>query len=287
MNATLTSSSEKIVLRSQVVNLGRASDNQIVVNDPKVFPYHAQIRLEAQGYCIIDLGSNNGTSINEQLLRPNVPYLLRSGDIIRLGVTRFRYDAHAVTQVISPSNGNGTNWRANSMAMPPAQSSRSPHTIGNQSPGFTAPTTAAGSTSSVRASSPYPTYTLASLFWKENRKTLWLTIGITAVGLLVSFLIFTSLHSPGRMLDTACNALKSGDYQTVYNQFAPGVLKETDLTTIHAVSCSYSSLNTTGDTATATVSITMATGQTVTYQIDLIQDSSFDWKIYYAQAISN
>src|SRR3974390_2153649 len=73
--------------------IGRAPDNRLVVNELKVSSHHAQIRPEGQGYEIIDLGSSNGTFVNEQQLLPNLPRFLYPGDQIRIGDTRFTYEA--------------------------------------------------------------------------------------------------------------------------------------------------------------------------------------------------
>jgi pSer/pThr/pTyr-binding forkhead associated (FHA) protein len=46
---------------------------------------HALIRYSAEGYTIEDLGSANGTWVNENRLPPHKPWTLRSGDQIRIG----------------------------------------------------------------------------------------------------------------------------------------------------------------------------------------------------------
>jgi pSer/pThr/pTyr-binding forkhead associated (FHA) protein len=46
---------------------------------------HATIQRTADGYMIEDLGSANGTFINEKRIPAHQPYTLRNGDLIRLG----------------------------------------------------------------------------------------------------------------------------------------------------------------------------------------------------------
>jgi hypothetical protein len=46
---------------------------------------HIMIRKKVHGYEIIDLGSTNGTMVNEHKLRPNVAYPLPSGAQVHMG----------------------------------------------------------------------------------------------------------------------------------------------------------------------------------------------------------
>jgi pSer/pThr/pTyr-binding forkhead associated (FHA) protein len=46
---------------------------------------HGQIVRARNGYFITDLGSSNGTLVNDQMLTPNQPRLLRNGDRVTVG----------------------------------------------------------------------------------------------------------------------------------------------------------------------------------------------------------
>lgn len=70
-----------IPLNKQVITLGRALDNDLVVDDGRVSRHHAQIRLRGGGYVIYDTGSSGGTTVNEQ---PVTEHALRAGDVISL-----------------------------------------------------------------------------------------------------------------------------------------------------------------------------------------------------------
>jgi FHA domain len=59
--AMLTGPSGQINLGSAQLTIGRAPDNQHVVNDSQLSGHHAIIRPEGQGYTITDLASTNGT----------------------------------------------------------------------------------------------------------------------------------------------------------------------------------------------------------------------------------
>jgi FHA domain len=92
MEATLTSPQGRTDLTSNVLTLGRAPDNQLALQDQQASSHHAEIRPDQQGYLLIDTNSRNGTFVNEQRLAPQTPRLLISGDVIRIGETRFTYE---------------------------------------------------------------------------------------------------------------------------------------------------------------------------------------------------
>jgi hypothetical protein len=73
-------------LGSRIVQIGRISDNDIVLPDPNVSRVHARVELRDGSYIITDLESTNGTWVNEKRVDSA---RLRENDVIRLGSTRF------------------------------------------------------------------------------------------------------------------------------------------------------------------------------------------------------
>lgn len=72
-----------------VLTLGRSRDCDISIDDPSVSRRHAELRREAGGFAIADLGSTNGTQVNGRkidLAR------LQDGDRITLGQTELRFE---------------------------------------------------------------------------------------------------------------------------------------------------------------------------------------------------
>lgn len=63
--------------------IGRSPDNDVPIPDPEVSRRHAQIVRQANGYAIVDLGSTNGTFVNDVRATTLTP--LKHGDDIRLG----------------------------------------------------------------------------------------------------------------------------------------------------------------------------------------------------------
>jgi pSer/pThr/pTyr-binding forkhead associated (FHA) protein len=78
-------------LRRELVTIGAASDNRIILDDPDVSAYHAEIDWVPQlnGYILRNLGSTGGTFANERPVRE--PHVLRHGDVLRIGNTLIDY----------------------------------------------------------------------------------------------------------------------------------------------------------------------------------------------------
>src|SRR5690348_12612801 len=93
MEAVLQGPFGRIVLGPGVLTIGRALDNRLVVNTPTASSHHAEIRPGGYGYSLTDLGSTNGTFVNEQQLTPHSPRLLQGGDRIRIGDMVCLYEA--------------------------------------------------------------------------------------------------------------------------------------------------------------------------------------------------
>lgn len=69
------------------VTIGRASSNDVTLQDPQrvVSSRHAEIRRKANACVLVDMGSTNGTRMNEQSLVPQREYPLQEGDRIVIG----------------------------------------------------------------------------------------------------------------------------------------------------------------------------------------------------------
>jgi len=84
---TVRHTGQEFPLTQAPIIVGRQSDCTIVLADPQVSRQHASISFQGGRYVVQDLGSANGTYINER--RVTAPQALRNGDELRLGNTIF------------------------------------------------------------------------------------------------------------------------------------------------------------------------------------------------------
>jgi hypothetical protein len=75
-------------LGGHVIGIGRASDNDVIVDDPMVSRHHCQLKLQHGAYSFTDLGSRNGSTVNGQ---PVSQIALGPGDVIDIGDTRIEF----------------------------------------------------------------------------------------------------------------------------------------------------------------------------------------------------
>ena len=81
---------QRVTLRP-ITAVGRADTSHLVINDPFASTNHAMILWREGLWWLEDLGSHNGTYVNDERITQPVP--LTSGDRIRIGETILRFDA--------------------------------------------------------------------------------------------------------------------------------------------------------------------------------------------------
>jgi len=193
--------------------MGRAPDNQLVVNDSQASSHHAQILCDGQGYLLTDMGSTNGTFVNEQRLVPNVPRLLHAGDTIRIGDTRFVFETAGMSQpefepTVYAGFGQGSN-----PSYPPMAAATPPYM---------------GNSFGVQQGGYAPPPPVQEPQQKPRRRGLWIVlsaiVGVLLIGAIVFGVIgYVNRSTPTKTLNAFCNALKGGNYQTAYNQLSSGL----------------------------------------------------------------
>jgi len=76
------------ILAGEPLRIGRERGNQVELQSDSVSRRHCRIDRRKSGWIIKDLGSTNGTYVNDQLVEE---YQLRRGDQIKVGDTIFKY----------------------------------------------------------------------------------------------------------------------------------------------------------------------------------------------------
>ncbi|AKU89637.1 GGDEF domain-containing protein [Vulgatibacter incomptus] len=80
-----------IPLDGHVLGIGRDPANRVVVEQESVSRRHCEIRVRDGQAFLQDLGSTNGTYLNDSEIHPPREELLRSGDLLKVGGTIFKY----------------------------------------------------------------------------------------------------------------------------------------------------------------------------------------------------
>ncbi len=91
-------------LSHETLHLGRASDNDVVLDDKRVSRHHSQISYENGVYFISDLGTANGTFVNKQRI---LNQQLKTGDVIQVGSHVFRFFQPGEAQPLSQAKYEG------------------------------------------------------------------------------------------------------------------------------------------------------------------------------------
>lgn len=89
--------------------IGRSPQNAICIPSDTVSRNHALIKLNEDGaFCVFDLGSRNGTLLNDRLV--SSPMALQNGDVIQLGEVKIRFvqDAAPEPPPSHPANDAST-----------------------------------------------------------------------------------------------------------------------------------------------------------------------------------
>ncbi|HET89143.1 MAG TPA: DUF2662 domain-containing protein [Chloroflexi bacterium] len=86
-------------LLKPVVSIGRALDNDLILEDPRVSRHHAQLRQRYGRYVLYDLGSSSGTQINGY---PIEECVLHSGDVISCAGVQIIYGEDPPTPIPLP-----------------------------------------------------------------------------------------------------------------------------------------------------------------------------------------
>ena len=102
-------------LLQEVLKVGRALDNDIVLSDPSVSRYHLALQPVSDGVVIYNTGSEAGFYINNEWHMDSAR--ATGGDIIRIGTEEFTVDAPRVEEISFDFNTSPESSKASSLNM--------------------------------------------------------------------------------------------------------------------------------------------------------------------------
>jgi diguanylate cyclase (GGDEF)-like protein len=90
---------KRYALDAELMVVGRAPESEVFVDNPGISRRHAELRVAGDTVTLRDLGSSNGTHVNDE--RVDTVRALRDGDLVRLGnvVLKF-YERHSVDALL-------------------------------------------------------------------------------------------------------------------------------------------------------------------------------------------
>ncbi|WP_428387460.1 ATPase, T2SS/T4P/T4SS family [Mucisphaera sp.] len=124
-------------LGKEPITIGRHSDNQVKVDDHRLSRFHCEVKPVENGYQVKDLGSRNGTRINNQMISK---VTLKPGQTFTAGRTRFRVIPSPLTQ--------------DNHQTKPQKPARFPGGLGNKAAGLSPQAVALGEEHLENASAP-------------------------------------------------------------------------------------------------------------------------------------
>ena len=101
LSVTINGDKRTFALTEQGLQIGRALDNDIVLNNVIVSRHHAQVRLRGRETWAIDLGSRNGISVNRLRVKEEQ---LHDGDILQVGPFEIRFEDRAAQSLVLDDN---------------------------------------------------------------------------------------------------------------------------------------------------------------------------------------
>ncbi|HZO71618.1 MAG TPA: FHA domain-containing protein [Ktedonobacteraceae bacterium] len=117
---------QSFLLDRQTITVGRGHESDIVIQDTSISRRHVQFSRQGNDDYIHDLGSRNGTRVNDEPL--NKPRLLKQGDIISMGNISLEYVPiqHALTTLMPMTDSPPTRSNALSGPIPLRLPSKTP-----------------------------------------------------------------------------------------------------------------------------------------------------------------
>jgi NADPH-dependent 2,4-dienoyl-CoA reductase/sulfur reductase-like enzyme/pSer/pThr/pTyr-binding forkhead associated (FHA) protein len=98
---------EILLSQTKIMTVGRQKGAYLLIDNDSVSRRHAEISYANQQYVLCDLGSSNGTFVNEVRLEADNVYILKPDDRVRFGKMKFTFQVKGVR----PANDSMTRLR--------------------------------------------------------------------------------------------------------------------------------------------------------------------------------
>jgi hypothetical protein len=282
MEAALNGPQGRIMLKPEPLRLGGSPENSLVTNSS---PQHTEVTPGPDGvsYIVTDLGSTNGTFVNEQRLTPHAPRVLQVGDVIRVGEMRYTYETtSSVGPIVAgheslPGYSAGTS--ATQYGVPQSYPSQAPMSPGY--PAQQAPIQPGGY-------APVPPAQARPRGQVGMKTTIAIVVAVLIAGIFS--LWFTYRSTPDKTLDAACTALKNSDANAYYDLLSEKMktrTKKEDLQQIFTylsalggiTSCGHTNVRESGPTATATLTVSAKLDGNANTTTSVLVNEGGTWKI--------
>ena len=94
----------------QIIQIGRDTNNDVIVQDAFVGRKHLQLKIEGDKVAVKDLDSKNGTYVNG--MRINGEVALHPGDVLKIGKTVLPWQQYVSALPVSKDKKTGRDMKA-------------------------------------------------------------------------------------------------------------------------------------------------------------------------------
>jgi len=87
---------QTIPLTKRIINIGRHPKNDLVIDDPHISRFHAQMRVRHGHHILFDLNSKGGTFVNNHKI---TEHYLKQGDVVSFSTVSFVYGIESANTI--------------------------------------------------------------------------------------------------------------------------------------------------------------------------------------------
>ena len=311
MEATLISPLGRTTLNFGALSIGRAPDNQLVIDDPEVAAHHAEIQPSPDGatHLVIDHSNTEGTFVNEERLPTQTPRPLNTGDVIRIGNLHFTYERTDTVNPYEPTiPASAVSYDHTAASTPSAISTNTVDAVPNQLPesslaasndGTPPPPPPDHSDQSYAQAAYSPSDhssipTFSGPQQRKGRTSLWIAIAIVfllvTTGSAWGIFSYVNRSTPTKTLQAFCTAFQQGNAQGLYDLLSKRAQAETSVDKLKSIfglmvyvggvqNCTVSSVQENGSTATGNVTMNLKGSNPGEPSQEYLINEGGNWKI--------